>query len=79
MCSRAAGRDSAWHGRIDVRNVPDAGGIVPLSGRRIPRRTAAHSPDFTVAGAATLRGSLLGGHRKNLFLKAKRARPPEDR
>jgi Ala-tRNA(Pro) deacylase len=35
----------------------------------IPHRTHTHPPVFTVAEAVALRGTLPGGHTKNLFLK----------
>jgi Ala-tRNA(Pro) deacylase len=38
----------------------------------IPHRTHTHPPVFTVAEAAALRGTLPGGHTKNLFLKDKK-------
>jgi len=38
----------------------------------ISHRTYSHPPVFTVAEAATLRGSLPGGHCKSLFLKDKK-------
>ncbi len=38
----------------------------------IAHRTATHPPVFSVAQAATLRGSLPGGHCKSLFLKDKK-------
>lgn len=38
----------------------------------IAHRTHAHAPVFTVAEAQALRGSLPGGHTKNLFLKDKK-------
>jgi Ala-tRNA(Pro) deacylase len=38
----------------------------------IVHRTYSHSPVFTVAEAAALRGSLPGGHCKSLFLKDKK-------
>jgi Ala-tRNA(Pro) deacylase len=39
----------------------------------IPHRTHTHPPVFTVAEAVALRGTLPGGHTKNLFLKDKKA------
>lgn len=39
----------------------------------IDTRTHAHAPVFTVDEAQSLRGSLPGGHTKNLFLKDKKA------
>ena len=38
----------------------------------ISHRTVQHPPVFTVEEARTLRGQIVGGHTKNLFLKDKR-------
>lgn len=43
-----------------------------LSGLGIVTKTHIHEPVFTVAEAQALRGSLPGGHTKNLFLKDKK-------
>ncbi|MGH7095168.1 MAG: prolyl-tRNA synthetase associated domain-containing protein [Stellaceae bacterium] len=40
-----------------------------LAALRIAYRAYRHPPVFTVAGAVALRGTLPGGHTKNLFLK----------
>src|SRR5712692_8952991 len=39
---------------------------------RIPHRTVAHPPLFTVEESRALRGKIPGGHTKNLFLKDKK-------
>ncbi len=44
-----------------------------LAALGIAARTHAHAPVFTVAEAQALRGSLPGGHTKNLFLKDKKS------
>src|SRR5215470_7124396 len=38
----------------------------------IPHKTATHAPLFTVEQSQALRGTIPGGHTKNLFLKDKR-------
>ncbi len=38
----------------------------------IPNKTATHPPLFTVGQSQTLRGTIPGGHTKNLFLKDKK-------
>ena len=43
-----------------------------LDGLGIPHRTIHHPPVFTVEESRTLRGPIVGGHTKNLFLKDKR-------
>jgi Ala-tRNA(Pro) deacylase len=43
-----------------------------LDGLGIPHRTVTHPPLFTVEQARALRGTIPGGHTKNLFLKDKK-------
>src|SRR5438105_1389889 len=43
-----------------------------LDNLRIPYRTVEHPPLFTVEQSQALRGKILGGHTKNLFLKDKK-------
>jgi Ala-tRNA(Pro) deacylase len=43
-----------------------------LDGLGIAHRTCSHPPVFTVAEAAAVRGELLGGHCKSLFLEDKK-------
>ena len=43
-----------------------------LDALEIVHKTQAHAPVFTVAEAKALRGDLVGGHTKNLFLKDKK-------
>src|SRR4030095_4291960 len=38
----------------------------------IPHQTATHAPRFTVEQSEALRGTIPGGHTKNLFLKDKK-------
>ena len=48
--------------------------IAYLDGLGIPTTTHTHPPVFTVEEAQALRGTLPGGHCKNLFLKDKKGR-----
>ncbi len=50
----------------------EAGLAALLAELGIAVRTVAHAPVFTVEEAQSLRGSLPGGHSKNLFLKDKK-------
>lgn len=43
-----------------------------LAALGIPYRTFSHAPVFTVEEAKALRGKIVGGHTKNLFLKDKK-------
>jgi Ala-tRNA(Pro) deacylase len=43
-----------------------------LDRQGIPHRTATHAPLFTVEQSQALRGTIPGGHTKNLFLKDKK-------
>ena len=70
----------------DTDNVPDTGSatdmlptspeqlIAYLDGLGIETTTHSHPPVFTVEEAQALRGTLPGGHCKNLFLKDKKGR-----
>jgi Ala-tRNA(Pro) deacylase len=50
----------------------DADLFARLDALGIAHRTQSHPPVFTVEEAKALRGSLVGGHTKNLFLKDKK-------
>src|ERR1044072_9949058 len=43
-----------------------------LDRQGIPHQTATHAPLFTVEQSQALRGTIPGGHTKNLFLKDKK-------
>lgn len=48
--------------------------IAYLEGLGIASRTVSHPPLFTVEESRSLRGTIAGGHTKNLFLKDKKGR-----
>jgi Ala-tRNA(Pro) deacylase len=50
----------------------DADLFVRLDSLGIAHRTQSHEPVFTVEEAKRLRGAIIGGHTKNLFLKDKK-------
>ena len=49
--------------------------LARLAAMGIEARTVTHQPVFTVAESQSLRGSLPGGHSKNLFLRPARGGP----
>ena len=58
-----------WESRLPPQDVREAALYARLTALGIAWTTQAHAPVFTVEEAQQLRGSLPGGHTKNLFLK----------
>lgn len=62
----------SMNGELPDPDAREAALMARLDALGVPTRTYAHTPVFTVDEAQSLRGSLPGGHTKNLFLKDKK-------